>query len=71
MTTSLTKTIGLNIRKIREHKKISQHRLAREAEVSLSLLNWIEVGKRDNVTIKTLEKVAKVLEVSVEKLVVA
>jgi len=69
--TSLTKKIGENIRKIRENKKISQHRLAKEAEVSLSLLNWIEVGKRDNVTIKTLEKVGKVLEVSVEKLVQA
>jgi XRE family transcriptional regulator, regulator of sulfur utilization len=68
---SLTKKIGENIRKIREGKKISQHRLAKEAEVSLSLLNWIEVGKRDNVTIRTLEKVGKILEVSVEKLVQA
>jgi transcriptional regulator with XRE-family HTH domain len=67
--TSLTRKIGENIRKIRENKKISQHRLAKEAQVSLSLLNWIEVGKRDNVTIRTLEKVGKILEVSVEKLV--
>ena len=48
---------------------MTQQRLATEADVSLSLVNWIEVGKRDNVTIKTLEKLAKVLDTTVEALI--
>jgi len=66
---SLTRKIGENLRKIRSAKNVSQHELARESGVSLSLINWIELGKRDNVTIKTLEKVAKTLNTTFHKLV--
>ena len=66
---SLTCRIGANIRRLRERRQMTQQRLATEADVSLSLVNWIEVGKRDNVTIKTLEKLARVLDTTVEALI--
>jgi transcriptional regulator with XRE-family HTH domain len=64
---NLTKKIGQNIRRIRMEKNITQHKLSLDAQISLSLLNWIEVGKRNNVTILTLEKLANALKVSLLK----
>jgi len=69
MPNNLTVKFGENVRRIRESKQMTQHYLAKHAGVSLSLLNWLEVGKRTNVTFKTAEKIGKVLDTPVVKLI--
>ena len=65
---TLIDKIAGNVRKYRTMRNISQRELARKADLSLSLVNWIECSKRDNVTIRTLEKIGNVLHVSVVEL---
>lgn len=55
--------IGKSIRKIREEKAITQEQLALDAGLNRAYIGYIERGER-NPTIKTLEKIAKVLKVS-------
>jgi len=57
-----------NIVKLRLKKGWTQERLAFESDVSKAGLCDIESGKR-NPTVKTLEKLATALEVSLSKLV--
>ena len=57
-----------NIKKIRKKKGISQDRLAKLADVTHTTLVKIESGANDNPTIKTLNKIAGALEVSLDEL---
>jgi transcriptional regulator with XRE-family HTH domain len=57
---NLRRQIGFNIRRARILRDISQIDLAFEAKVSDKSLSNIELGKQ-NVTIGTLERLAKVL----------
>jgi transcriptional regulator with XRE-family HTH domain len=59
--------IGKSIRKIREEKAITQEQLALEAGLNRAYIGYIERGER-NPTIKTLEKIAKILKVSTKEL---
>ena len=60
--------LGKNISKIREKKKMTQYKLAKEIFADQSNLARIENGKA-NPTIKTLLKISSVLKCSVKDLV--
>ncbi len=51
--------LGTLIRRLREERKISQQDLAKAAKVTIATLNRLEHGK-ENVTIKTLQKILDV-----------
>jgi transcriptional regulator with XRE-family HTH domain len=61
--------IGENIKKIRKKKGISQDKLSKLADVTHTTLAKIESGVNNNPTIKTLQKIAKALEVKVDDLI--
>jgi len=60
--------ISKNLRKLRRNKGLSQEKLARLADVANNTIIKIEAGKNKNPTLDTLKKIAKVLEVSIDKL---
>jgi transcriptional regulator with XRE-family HTH domain len=53
---------------VREQKGISRAELARKSGVALSFLNYIEADIKSP-TVRTLEKLAKVLDVPVKELI--
>jgi transcriptional regulator with XRE-family HTH domain len=57
-----------NIKKLRKQHKLSQEKLATEANITYSTIIKIESGVNDNPTIKTLKKIADALKVSVDNL---
>ncbi len=59
--------IGLKIKGIRSSRKISQRKLAALAGISNTYLSDIEVG-RTNPSLKTMEKLAKALEIEIKDL---
>lgn len=61
-------TIAKNIRLLRKEKEFSQDRLSKEAEVAYNTIVKIESGENPNPTVDTLERIAKALGVSIEKL---
>lgn len=61
--------LGLNIRKIREIRKISAYELAKKANVGSSTISQIETGKRKTLKGDTLSKIATALNVSVNDLI--
>lgn len=61
--------MATNIRLVREKKGISRAKLARESGVTLSFLNYIESDVKSP-TLRTLEKIAKALDVPVTELLV-
>ena len=58
-----------NIKKIRKKKGLSQDKLAKLADVTLTTLVKLESGANENPTVKTLVKIAKALSVSLDELV--
>ena len=60
--------LGNNIRKIRKIRKISINELSAETNISLSYLSAIENNKA-NPTLDKIENIAKVLNVSTDKLI--
>lgn len=60
--------IGDNIKKIRKEKKLSQSDLAASLEISQSYLSDLE-NNRKNLGIKTVEKIAKKLDVTTSYLI--
>jgi transcriptional regulator with XRE-family HTH domain len=63
------KIIGWNLRKLRVPKGWSQERLALESNVDRTYIGKVERGS-ENVTISTLEVIAKALEVPVAALLI-
>lgn len=61
--------IGEKIKKIRNDQNLTQEELAQKAEISYITLVKIEQGKVENPTMKTLQKIAKALAVSLDELV--
>ena len=57
-----------NIKRLRTKKGLSQDKLAKLADVTLTTLVKIESGANDNPTIKTLKKIADALEVAIDDL---
>lgn len=60
--------LGLNIKRIREDKKISAYRLAKDANVGAATISQIESGKRQSLNSATVEKIANTLGVSSDEL---
>lgn len=58
-----------NIKKLRKKKELSQDKLTKMADITLTTLVKLESGANDNPTIKTLIKIADALEVSLDELV--
>jgi transcriptional regulator with XRE-family HTH domain len=67
MATSINTRFGANLRKIRLEKGISQESLAELAGLHRTYVSSVERGER-NVTLQTVEKLAKALCVSLSKL---
>lgn len=61
--------LSTNIKKYRKKKGLSQDKLAKLADVTHTTLVKLESGANDNPTIKTLKKIAVVLEISLDELV--
>ncbi len=57
-----------NIKKYRQKKGLSQDKLAKLADVTHTTLVKLESGANDNPTVKTLKKIADVLEVTIDKI---
>jgi len=58
-----------NIKKFRKKKNLSQDRLAKLADITLTTLVKIESGANENPTIKTLKRIADALNVTIDKLI--
>jgi transcriptional regulator with XRE-family HTH domain len=61
-------TIGKNIKQYRQDKGLSQDKLSKLADLSLNTVVKIELDENPNPTIETIQRIAKVLGVSVDNL---
>jgi DNA-binding XRE family transcriptional regulator len=61
--------LSKNLKKYRTKNKISKTELARRTKLSKRTIEFIEVGKQDNPTLKTIKALAKELGISIEELV--
>lgn len=68
MSNKKLSTISKNIRQYRKEKGFSQDRLSKAAELAYNTIVKIESGENPNPTVETLERIAKALGVSIEKL---
>jgi len=59
------KKLGQRIRQLRREKDLTQERLAELTHLDLTTITAIEAG-RQNPTVKTLAKIAKVLKASID-----
>ncbi len=66
---SKNKNLANNIIRLRKQKSLSQEKLARLSDVANNTIIKMESGENDNPTLETLRKVAKALDVSVDKLI--
>lgn len=64
---NINKEVGLNIRKIREDKGLSQEKLAALADLHRTYIGQIERGEK-NLGLRNLEKIAKALHVKITEL---
>ena len=63
------KTIGENIKKMRDELSLTQDDLARKSDVKYTTLSKIESGVVTKPTVHIMAKIAKTLGVSIEKLI--
>ena len=61
-------TIGDKIKKLIKEKNMTQEELARKADIPYATLLKILNGTVENPTVKTMQKLARALEVSVDEL---
>lgn len=59
--------LGKAIKRVREHKKMSQGDICRATGLDRAYMSNIEAGK-GNPTLLTIEKIAQALEISADKL---
>ena len=64
----INKQVGLNIKKYRQKKNLSQEELAFEADLHRAYIGQIERGEK-NIGLINLEKIAKALGISIETLI--
>ena len=62
MEGNLQRTVGENLRRIRRERGLSQEKFADTLGVHRTYMGGLERGER-NLTLKSLEKIARVLEV--------
>ena len=53
--------VAINIRRLREDAHMTQYALAEKANVSRSIINQLETGRRDSANSKTLNRLAEAL----------
>ena len=58
-----------NIKRLRKEQSLSQDQLARKAGITYTTLAKIESGVNQNPTMKTLQGIAKALDVTLDELV--
>lgn len=58
-----------NINRIAKEKGITMYKIAKDADLSVSYVWDICKGNRENPSINVMKKIAKVLEVTVDKLI--
>lgn len=63
----ITEDVGQRIKKLRNGLDMSQEKLALKADIDRTYLAGVELGKR-NISLKSLEKITKALDVSFEEL---
>jgi len=63
-------TIGEKVKKLTKEKGMTQEELARKADIPYTTLLKIISGSVENPTVKTMQKLAGALEVSVDELLV-
>ena len=63
----INERVGLNIRKIREERGLTQEKLAEFADLHRAYIGQIERGEK-NVGLKNLERIAKALKVDIKDL---
>lgn len=61
------KKLGVNIKRIREAKGMTQGDLCRKLEIDRAYMSNVENGNK-NPTLATIEKIAKALGVSIDEL---
>lgn len=61
--------ISKNLKTLKSKNKLTRRELARKSGVSEAELYLIEVGKRKNIRLETLQKLAKVLGTTIDELV--
>lgn len=61
-------TIGLNIKKYRKKKGISQDKLSKLADISLNTVVKLELDKSPNPTLETIQKISKALDITLDEL---
>lgn len=57
-----------NIKRFRKEMNLSQEQLAQKAGITFSTLAKLESGINQNPTVKTLQQIAKALDVSLDEL---
>ena len=57
-----------NIKKFRKQQKLSQEQLSQKSGITYSTLIKLESGVNKNPTVKTLQQIAKVLDVTLDDL---
>ena len=62
------RTIGQKIKEQRNSMNMTQEELSRKANIPYTTLVKIETGRVLNPTVKTLDKIAKALKLSIDKL---
>ena len=60
--------LAINLKRLREKKKLSQDRLAKLADIANNTIIKIEQGENINPTLATLKKIAKALGVGLDEL---
>jgi transcriptional regulator with XRE-family HTH domain len=60
--------VGKNVRKIRQQRRMTQEKLAFEAEIDLTYVGGIERGRR-NPSLLVMARIAKALSVPLTKLI--
>ncbi len=64
----LRAVLGRNVRKIRQQRRMTQEKLAFEAEIDLTYVGGIERGKR-NPSLLVMARIAEALSVPLAKLI--
>lgn len=64
----MSSKIGEKIKRLRQQKKMSQDRLSKKADLALNTIVKIETGENPNPTLETLQKIARALGVSIDKI---
>jgi transcriptional regulator with XRE-family HTH domain len=61
-------TISQTMKRLREQRGLSQLALAKKSGVAQGYISDIEAGRKHNPGIETLQKIAKVLKVTIKEL---